>query len=162
MVWSRIIRWSQVALTGIPPDWASISWPSFVTLSLMILPNTFLRLLANVIPLPFEHFPLVPVPLYGLRIWPTCQLSGNSSFTCILLKASLKIYLIFLFASMNVSCHLVPDIFPFQFFMAVPISFGDICSGSSVVCSVVWSVFYFCFDVFCPVVIFWDSWSCLV
>ena len=102
MVWSRIIRWSQVALMSIPPAWASISWPSFVTLSLMILPNTFPRLLASVIPLSFEHFPLVPVLLYGLRIWPTCQLSGNSSFTCILLKASLKISLIFLFASMNV------------------------------------------------------------
>ena len=45
MVWSRIIRWSQVALPGMPPAWASVSWTSFFTLSLMILSNTFPGLL---------------------------------------------------------------------------------------------------------------------
>ena len=96
------------------------------------------------IPLSLEHFPLVPFPLYGLRIWPTCQLSGISSFTWILLKASLKISLVFLFASMNVSLGMSSGprlFFLFSVFMTVPISFGDICSGSSVVCSAVWSVF---------------------
>ena len=103
MVWSRIIRWSQVALPGMPPAWASVSWTSFLTLSLMILSNTFPGLLASVIPLSFEHFPLIPFPLYSLRIWPSCQLCGISSFTWILLNASLKISLVFLLASMNVS-----------------------------------------------------------
>ena len=103
MVWSRIIRWSQVAFPGMPPAWASVSWTSFLTLSLMILSNTFPGLLASVIPLSFEHFPLVPFLLYSLRIWPSCQLFGISSFTWILLNASLKIFLVFLLASMNVS-----------------------------------------------------------
>ena len=57
VVWSRIMRWSQVALPGIPPDWASVGWTSFFTLSLMNLSNTFPGLLASVILLSFEHFP---------------------------------------------------------------------------------------------------------
>ena len=68
----------------------------------MILSNTFPGLLVSVIPLSFEHFPWVPFPLYSPRVWPICQLSGISSFTWILLKASLKISLVFLFASMNI------------------------------------------------------------
>ena len=83
----------------------------------MILSNTFPRLLAIVIPLSFEHFPLVPFLLYSLRIWPTCQLFGISSFTWIMLNASLKISLVFLFAFMNVSLGMSSGhrFFPFKF-----------------------------------------------
>ena len=103
IVWSRIVRWSQVALPGIPPAWASVNWTCFFTLSLMIRSYNFPGLLARVIPLSFEHFPLIPFPLYSRRMCPSCQLSGISSFSCILLSADLNISLVFLFASMNVS-----------------------------------------------------------
>ena len=164
MVWSRIIRWSQVALPGMPPAWASVS--SFLTLSLMILSNTFPGLLASVIPLSFEHFTLVPFPLYSLRIWPICQLFGISSFTCILLNASLKISLVFLFASMNVSLGMSSGprllllffflwlfLIPWGLFVLVLLLFVQLIGVL---------FFYFCFDVFCPVLVFWGSWSCLV
>ena len=112
----------------------------------MILSNTFPGLLASVIPLSFEHFPLVTFPLYSFRIWPICQFSGISSFTWILLNASLKISLVFWFASMNVSLGMSSGprlfFFLFSFFMAIPISLGVICSGSSVVCSADWSGFF--------------------
>ena len=101
-----------------PPAWASVSWTSFFTLPLIILSKTSPGLLASVIPLSFEHFPLVSFPLYSLRIWPICQLSRISSFTWILLNVSLKISLVFLFASMNVSLGMSsgPRLFSFQFF----------------------------------------------
>ena len=97
------MRLSQVALPGIPPAWASVNWTCFFTLSLMIRSYNFPGLLARVIPLSFEHFPLIPFPLYGRRMCPSCQLSGISSSSCILLSAVLNISLVSLFASMNVS-----------------------------------------------------------
>ena len=165
MVWSRIIRWSQVALPGMPPAWASVSWTSFLTLSLMILSNTFPGLLANVIPLSFEHFPLVPFALYSLRIWSICQLFGISSFTWILMTASLKISLVFLFASMNVSLGMSSG--SRLFFLFVFYGYSSFLGGYLFwlfCCLFSWleCFFYLCFDVFCPVLVFWGSWSCLV
>ena len=102
IVWSRIMRWSQVALPVIPPAWPSVSWTCFFTLSLMIRSYNFPGLLARVIPPSFEQFPLIPFPLYSRRMCPSCQLSGISSSSCIPLSAVLNISLVSLFASMNV------------------------------------------------------------
>ena len=160
MVWSRIIRWSQVALPGMPSAWASVSWTSSLTLSLMILSNSFPGLLASVIPLSFEHFPLVPFPLYSLKIWPICQLSGISSLTWIMLNASLKISLVFLFASMNVSLGMSSgpglsflfNFYGYSFFLRGYLFWFFCC----------WFSWLECFNVFCPVLVLWGSWSCLV
>ena len=53
----RTIRWSAVALPGIPPAWASVIFTCPFILSLIILLYNFPKLLARVIPLSFEHLP---------------------------------------------------------------------------------------------------------
>ena len=53
----RTIRWSAVALPGIPPAWASVIFTCPFILSLIILSYNFSELLARVIPLSFKHLP---------------------------------------------------------------------------------------------------------
>ena len=45
-------------------------------LSLIILSNIFPKLLETVMPLSFEHFPLIPLPLYILVTDPSCHSIG--------------------------------------------------------------------------------------
>ena len=67
------VRWSTVALPFCPPAWASVILMVFDILLLIILSNIFPKLLAKVIPLSFEHFPFVPLPLYSRIISPVCH-----------------------------------------------------------------------------------------
>ena len=48
----------------------------FDILLLIILSNILPKLLAGVIPLSFEHFPFVPLPLYSLITSPVCHWVG--------------------------------------------------------------------------------------
>ena len=88
MVWmvsfSRV-RWSTVALPFCPPAWASAILMVFDILLLIILSNIFPKLLAKVIPLSFEHFPFVPLPLYSRIISPVCHWVGILCVCIILL-----------------------------------------------------------------------------
>ena len=93
MVCFITIRWSTVALPGIPPAWASVICTTFFTLSLMILSYTLPMLLAGVIPLSFEHLPLVPLPLYSLIMWAWSQLDGICPFWCILFIVVRRVFL---------------------------------------------------------------------
>ena len=56
----RMSRWSVVALPALPPACASVISTIVLSLSLIILSNSFPMLLANVIPLSFEHMPFFP------------------------------------------------------------------------------------------------------
>ena len=78
-------RWSTVALPFCPPAWASVILMVFDILLLIILSNIFPKLLARVIPLSFEHFPFVPLPLYSLIISPVCHWVGILCVCIILL-----------------------------------------------------------------------------
>ena len=58
------------------PACASVIWAFVVALLLTICSNSLSTLLASVIPLSFEHFPLVPLPLYSLVMFPLSHCSG--------------------------------------------------------------------------------------
>ena len=103
MVCFITIKWSTVALPGIPPAWASVICTTFFTLSLMILSYTLPMLLARVISLSFEHLPLVPLPLYSLIMWPWSQLAGICSSWCILFIVVRRAFFVFSSASMKIS-----------------------------------------------------------
>ena len=59
----RMSRWSVVALPLVPPACASDMFALDRALLFTILSYIFPMLLATVIPLSLEHFPLVPFPL---------------------------------------------------------------------------------------------------
>ena len=103
MVCLRAMRWSAVALPGMPPACASVIFVTFFTLSFIILSYSFPALLARVMPLSFEHLPLVPLPLYSLVMLPCSQLLGRVSSWCTWLIACLSSSLVVGSASMNTS-----------------------------------------------------------
>ena len=74
----RMMRWSTVALPCIPPACASVISTIFFAHSFIILSYTFLKLLANVMPLSFEHLPFVPFLLYHVFILLFCHSCGTS------------------------------------------------------------------------------------
>ena len=90
----RISRWSVVALPFWPPAWASVISAIRVALLFTILSKSFPMLLANVMPLSFEHFPLVPLPLYSRVMFPFSHWGGISLFLSILLNMFRYIYLV--------------------------------------------------------------------
>ena len=127
-----VMRWSQVALPGVPPACDPVITTCFFILSLTILSYTLPALLARVIPLSFEHFPFFPLPLYSLRISPSRQLSA----LWILLKILHSMCLVSWSASMNTSFGILSGprlFFLFSLLMALFISFGVMgsspCSG---------------------------------
>ena len=89
MVWmvsfTSHVRWSTVALPFCPPAWASDILMVVDILLLIILSNIFPKLLARVIPLSFEHFPFVHLPLYSRIIFPVCHWVGILCVCVILL-----------------------------------------------------------------------------
>ena len=83
-----------MALPFWPPAWASVISAIRVALLFTILSNNFPMLLANVMPLSFEHFPLVPLPLYSRVMFPFSHWGGISLFLSILLNMFRYIYLV--------------------------------------------------------------------
>ena len=130
----------MVALSGMPPACASVISVTFFTLSFIILSYSFPALLARVMPLSFEHLPLVPLPLYGLIMLPCSQLLGIVSSWCIWLIACLSSFLVVGSASMNTSLGISSGPMLFRrlsFLMAVLISFVVM---SSLPCSLLFGV----------------------
>ena len=74
MVSFSTTRWSVVALPFCPPAWFSVMFIFSLALLLSILSNSLLKLLARVMPLSFEHLPLLPLPLYSPIIYPILPL----------------------------------------------------------------------------------------
>ena len=69
-----------MALPSLPPACASVICSFVVALLFTIRSNSLPTLLASVIPLSFEHFPLVPLPLYSLVMFPFSHCSGMFPF----------------------------------------------------------------------------------
>ena len=114
------IRWSVVELPGFPPAWAFVICSSFFILSFIILSYTFPTLLANVMPLSFEHFPLVPFPLYSLIISPSSHAWGMFSDSCAFSIMAFNIFLVSGVPSMNISFGILSGprlFFLFSFFL---------------------------------------------
>ena len=101
MICLSTLRWSTVALPGIPPAWASVIYTAFFTLSFMILSYTLPTLLARVIPRSSERLPLVPLPLKSRIMFPWSQLFGIFSPWWILLMVFNNVLLVVSLASMN-------------------------------------------------------------
>ena len=89
MVSFSTTRWSVVALPFCPPAWFSVMFIFSLALLLSILSNSLPKLLARVIPLSFEHLPLLPLPLYSRIICPFCHCSGMSLLSAIVCSAFL-------------------------------------------------------------------------
>ena len=90
-----ISRWSVVDFPCWPPAWASVMLTFGSILLLIILSNTFPKLLAGVIPRSLEHCPFVPFPLYSLVISPSSHYSGMFD-VCIILFMGFR-YICFVF-----------------------------------------------------------------
>ena len=135
-----------------PPAWAFVITTCCLTLSLIILSYSFLTLLARVIPLSFEHFPFLPLPLYSRIISPCSQLVGISSVVCILLKIFRMVFLTVLFPSMNISFGISSGprlFFLFSFLMALFNSFSLNGSLPWLLVVVVFSVAWWTVSVMC-------------
>ena len=80
---------NNVSNTGpclfLPPAGAWVISAIKVALLFTILSNNFPMLLASVMPLSFEHFPWVPLPLFSRVMFPFSQWGGISLFLSILL-----------------------------------------------------------------------------
>ena len=110
----------------------------------MIRSNTFPGLLVSVTPLSLEHFPQLLFLCIILRYDVRVSCLGVYSFSWIMLEASVKISLIFLFASVNVSLGMSsgPMLFSCSVFMSAPIYLEDICFGSSGIFFLLFGVFF--------------------
>ena len=71
--------WSTVARPFFPPACASVIWAVVVALLLTIRSNSLPTLLASVIPLPLEHFPLTPLAFVESDCVSSLALLGDYS-----------------------------------------------------------------------------------
>ena len=84
---------SKVKVTDIKTNFAPISvFPDCNSSLFIILLNNFPMFLPSVMPLLFKHFPLVPLPLYSLVIFPFSHWGGISLFLSILLNMFKQVY----------------------------------------------------------------------
>ena len=93
----------------------SVIFIFFLALLLSILSNSLPKLLARVIPLSFEHLPLLPLPLYSRIICPFCHCSGMSLLSAIVCSAFLYPLIVWGSALVNISFGISsgPVAFPF-------------------------------------------------
>ena len=137
-------RLSSLGYPDLPPAWAFVMLTSFFTLWLMILSYTFLPLLANVIPLSFEHLPSIPFFLSFHLLpscWVFCWVFSDRIF-------SVRISLVSLSASMKVSSGISSG--PTLCLVSVSLALGPslfclfVLCCFRVVCSVCFQLLCFC------------------
>ena len=115
-----------MALPFLPPACASVIWAFVVALLLTIRSHNLPTLLASVIPLSFEHFHLVPLPLYSLVMFPFSHCSGMFPFSRMWLNIFRYTFRVFAEAFMKTSLGMLsgPGHFPLlRVFIALSSSF---------------------------------------
>ena len=137
----------------------------FDILLLIILSNIFPKLLAKVIPLSFEHFPFVPLPLYSRIISPVCHWVGILC-VCIILFIVCR-YMCFTFGSafVNISFGILSGPVALLFFICfiVFVSSFIVAFFRFVVCfCLVVYFFYMLCDFVCPGLVFGFTFPDLV
>ena len=138
----------------LPPACASVIWAFVVALLLTIRSNSLPTLLDSVVPLSFEHFPLVPLPLYSLVMFAFSHCSGMLPFSRMWLSIFRYTLWVFPVAFRKISLGMLsgPEHFSFpegfyslvQFFSVNVSSFGASCRIASTDTTILlcnWSTF---------------------